>query len=68
LGVDVGRAALACGDVELSELPPVRRKLGFNPLLSFIAIPVIHGTFSWWSSPSWIPDPFLRIWMQNIHK
>ena len=28
------------------------RRLGFNPLLSMVAIPIIHGTFSWWSGVS----------------
>nr|BAQ55595.1 caleosin [Chlorella vulgaris] len=44
------------------------RKLGFNVLLSAIAVPVIHGTFSWWTGPSWIPDPAMRIYMKNIHR
>ena len=27
--------------------------IGFNFVLSFIAVFVIHGTFSYWTSPSW---------------
>ncbi|KAL4437268.1 hypothetical protein ABPG75_004407 [Micractinium tetrahymenae] len=44
------------------------RKLGFNVLLSAIAVPVIHGTFSWWTCPSWVPDPAMRIFIKNIHR
>lgn len=29
---------------------PSSSKLGFNVLLSAIAVPVIHGTFSWWAA------------------
>ncbi|EFN52997.1 hypothetical protein CHLNCDRAFT_12749, partial [Chlorella variabilis] len=37
------------------------RRLGFNLFVSSLAVPVIHGTFAYWSSPSWIPDPMMRI-------
>jgi hypothetical protein len=35
----------------------LHRRLGFNVLVSGLAVPVIHGTFAYWSGPSWIPDP-----------
>ncbi|PSC73727.1 caleosin CLO3-2 isoform B [Micractinium conductrix] len=44
------------------------RKLGFNVFLSAIAVPIIHGTFSWWTQNSWLPDPAFRIRMGNIHR
>jgi peroxygenase len=43
-------------------------KIGFNWFLSFIAIFVIHGTFSWWSSDSWIPSPRFPIYIKNSFK
>ncbi|KAF9082968.1 hypothetical protein BGX27_004333 [Mortierella sp. AM989] len=44
------------------------RSLGFNILLSLLAIFVIHLNFSYPTSPSWIPDPFFRIRISGIHK
>jgi hypothetical protein len=44
------------------------RSLGFNPLISAAAVPLIHGTFSYWSGDSWLPDPFFRIFLKNAHK
>ncbi|PSC73699.1 inactive purple acid phosphatase 27 [Micractinium conductrix] len=44
------------------------RKLGFNVFISLLAVPVIHGTFSWWTQNSWVPDPRFRIRMGNIHR
>ena len=43
-------------------------RIGFHPILSFIAIFVIHLTFSYWSLDSWIPDPRLPIYTKNIHR
>ncbi|KAK9807866.1 hypothetical protein WJX72_011603 [[Myrmecia] bisecta] len=42
--------------------------IGFNWFLSFIAIFVIHGTFSYPSNPSWIPNLLFPIYTQNMHK
>ncbi|KAL4855860.1 putative peroxygenase 3 [Chlorella vulgaris] len=44
------------------------RRLGFNVLVSGLAVPVIHGTFAYWSGPSWIPDPRFIIHIANMHK
>lgn len=42
--------------------------LGFGFILSVVAIFVIHSAFSYPSSPSWIPDPYFRIHIANIHR
>ncbi|KAF9922934.1 hypothetical protein BGZ67_010188 [Mortierella alpina] len=42
--------------------------LGFNVLLSCLAAVVIHSSLSYPTCPSWIPDPFFRIWIHRIHK
>ncbi|KAF9992385.1 hypothetical protein BGZ79_003138 [Entomortierella chlamydospora] len=42
--------------------------LGFNLFLSILAGFVIHFNFSYPTAPSWIPDPFFRIWIHRIHK
>ncbi|KAG0354407.1 caleosin domain-containing protein [Gamsiella multidivaricata] len=42
--------------------------IGFNVVLSLIAVFIIHSNFSYPTSASWIPDPFFRIWLQRIHK
>lgn len=44
------------------------REIGFNVLISFIAIIVIHGSFSYPSCPSILPDPLFRLYLQNIYK
>jgi peroxygenase len=44
------------------------REIGFGFILSFIAIFFIHGSFSYATAPSWIPDPFFRIWTKRMHK
>ena len=43
-------------------------KIGFNPFLSFFAIFVIHGTFSWPSQGSWLPDPLFSLNTANMHR
>lgn len=40
-------------------------KLGFGLLLSFVAVLVIHGNFSYPTAPGWLPDPFFRV---NVYK
>ncbi|KAF9555417.1 hypothetical protein EC968_008947, partial [Mortierella alpina] len=42
--------------------------LGFNVFLSGLAVVVIHSNLSYPTCPSWLPDPFFRIWLQRIHK
>ncbi|KAF9103325.1 hypothetical protein BGX27_010623 [Mortierella sp. AM989] len=44
------------------------RTLGFNLLLSLLAVFIIHSNFSYPTAPSWMPDPFFRIWIHRIHK
>lgn len=36
-------------------------------LISFLAVPFIHGSFSYASCNSWLPDPFFRVYIKNIH-
>lgn len=43
-------------------------KIGFNPLLAFFAIFVIHGTFSYPSQPGWLPDPLFSLNTANMHR
>lgn len=43
-------------------------KLGFGLLLSFVAVLVIHGNFSYPTAPGWLPDPFFRVNVPKIHK
>lgn len=48
--------------------------LGFGLILSFAAVFIIHSAFSYPSGPTtgkwsdWIPDPYFRIWLANIHR
>jgi peroxygenase len=44
------------------------RRLGFGRIISLLAVPFIHGSFSYPSSPSILPDPFFRIWLKNVHR
>ncbi|KAK9827453.1 hypothetical protein WJX74_003320 [Apatococcus lobatus] len=44
------------------------RKLGYNVVVSFLAIFFIHGSFSYASQGTWLPDPFFSINTNNIHK
>jgi peroxygenase len=43
-------------------------RLGFNILLSLLAVFIIHGNFSYPTAPSIFPDPFFRIYLSQIHK
>lgn len=43
-------------------------KLGFGIMLSVVAVFVIRSGFSYPTLPTWLPDPFLRIYIANIHK
>eukprot|EP00882_Tetradesmus_deserticola_P000354 GHRQ01000390.1.p1 GENE.GHRQ01000390.1~~GHRQ01000390.1.p1 ORF type:complete len:244 (+),score=101.33 GHRQ01000390.1:151-882(+) len=44
------------------------RRLGFGRIISTLAVPFIHGSFSYPTSPSIFPDPFMRINMKNMHR
>lgn len=44
------------------------RNLGFNLLLSILAVIIIHANFSYPTSRSLLPDPFFRVHLDNIHK
>lgn len=45
------------------------RLLEWSIFLSLFATMVIHGGFSWFTLPPghWLPDPFFRIYLCNIH-
>ncbi|KAL1606258.1 hypothetical protein SLS60_003660 [Paraconiothyrium brasiliense] len=43
-------------------------KLGFGIILSLVAVFVIHANFSYPTLPTWLPDPFFRVYIVNIHK
>ena len=42
--------------------------LGYNTLLCLLAVFIIHANFSCPTSPSWIPDPWFRLYLKNIHR
>lgn len=44
------------------------RRLGFNVIISFLAIFVIHGTFSFPTWPSWWPELLFPIYTQRMHR
>ncbi|EFJ40618.1 hypothetical protein VOLCADRAFT_69295 [Volvox carteri f. nagariensis] len=44
------------------------RRLGFNMLISALAVPFIHFSFSYPTLKSWIPDPRLPIYLDRIHR
>jgi hypothetical protein len=41
--------------------------LGFGILLSLFAAFIIHANFSYPTLDTWIPDPFFRLYLKNIH-
>ncbi|TRM63557.1 Caleosin [Schizophyllum amplum] len=43
-------------------------RLGYGIFLSFVSLAVIHLNFAYWTQKSWIPDPFLRIHVDRIHR
>ena len=43
-------------------------RLGFGIILSWVAVLVIHGNFSYPTCSGWLPDPFFRIFLKNIHE
>ncbi|RYO95012.1 hypothetical protein DL764_007754 [Monosporascus ibericus] len=42
--------------------------LGFGIILSWVAMLVIHINFSYPTVPGYLPDPFFRVFINNIHK
>lgn len=44
------------------------RLLGYNIILSLIALIIIHGNFSYPTLSGYLPDPFFRIYIERIHK
>ncbi|KAG9983277.1 Caleosin-domain-containing protein, partial [Aureobasidium melanogenum] len=44
------------------------RAWGWNPILCLLATFLINFNLSYPTSPSWIPDPFFRIHISNLHK
>jgi len=42
--------------------------LGFSLLFSGLAAVTIHSVLSYPTCPSWLPDPFFRIWLERIHR
>ncbi|GAA5869536.1 hypothetical protein JCM1840_004451 [Sporobolomyces johnsonii] len=44
------------------------RRLGYSFFWCTFAMTVIHVFFSWFTSSSWIPDPFLRVNTNNGHR
>ncbi|KAG2447872.1 hypothetical protein HYH02_007328 [Chlamydomonas schloesseri] len=44
------------------------RRLGFNLLISTLAVPFIHLSFSYPTLKGWLPDPRLPIYLDQIHR
>ncbi|KAI9146314.1 caleosin [Paraphysoderma sedebokerense] len=44
------------------------RALGFNLLISLLAVPIIHVNFFFPTQDSWIPNPLCYIYLKNIHR
>ena len=42
--------------------------IGFNPLISLLAMLFAHGLLSYATCRSFIPDPFFRIYLENVHR
>lgn len=47
---------------------PGFRRLGFGLLVSSLAVPFIHGSFSYPTCPTILPDPFMRLYQKNMHR
>lgn len=44
------------------------RRIGFNHVISLLAVPFIHLSFSYPTCSGWLPDLFLRIFIKNMHR
>ena len=56
------------GIISLSDTFSGLRALGFNPFISFGATIFIHLAMSYQTSPSWIPSPYLPIYLDRINR
>ena len=43
-------------------------RLGYGIVISFVALVVIHANFSYPTCEGWLPDPFFRLFLKNVHK
>lgn len=43
-------------------------RIGAPFWMSFLAMFFVHGSFSYWTLPGWIPDPSFPIYTNKIHK
>ncbi|KAG4220624.1 hypothetical protein PC116_g30897, partial [Phytophthora cactorum] len=43
-------------------------KVGFGVILSLVAVFIIHANFSYPTVSGWLPDPFFRVFLENVHK
>lgn len=43
-------------------------RLSFGIILSLVAVFIIHGNFSYPTVSGWLPDPFFRVYLANVHK
>ncbi|CAN9253859.1 unnamed protein product [Alternaria alternata] len=43
-------------------------RLGYGIILSIVAVFVIHSNFSYPTRSGWLPDPFFRIFLKNVHR
>lgn len=41
------------------------RRIGFPVLISLLAVPFIHLSFSYPTLNGWLPDPFMRIFIRK---
>ncbi|KAF9042224.1 Caleosin [Panaeolus papilionaceus] len=44
------------------------RDIKFGICLSMLSVLIIHFGFSWITQDSWIPDPFFRLKIKNMHR
>lgn len=44
------------------------RKFGWSPPLAALAAFLINVNLSYPTNPSWLPDPFFRIWIKRLYK
>ncbi|KAI9078428.1 hypothetical protein K1719_039647 [Acacia pycnantha] len=44
------------------------RSVGFNMISSFVLTVLVHAAMSYRTLPTWLPSPFLPIYVENIHR